>query len=399
MMASSQLRIIVTGLIAEYPLGGMTWHYLQYVLGLSQLGHDVYYFEDSGGWPYDPFAGGLGHTCDYNVSYLAGTMERYGLGDRWAYRLKKETESEWFGLSQSKRQGIVASADILLNVSGTVDRPMEYRAVPKLVYIDTDPVFAQLKLHRGEPGFARRVDVHDIFFSFGERVSEQMPNTGHHWHPTRQPIIVSQWETDSHSRAVYTTIMNWSSYKSESFRGRTYGQKNVEFLKFLRLPSHLPEVQFELAGGPGHNDPTPREMIAGYGWSLVDPMVVCPDLDSYRAYIQGSRGEWSVAKNAYVEGCSGWFSERSACYLAAGRPVIVQDTGFSSVLPTGEGLHAFTTLEEAIEAVHKVEADHDCHSRAARDIAHEYFDTRKVLPMLIETAFREAATEPSECAT
>lgn len=383
---SSRLRVIVTGLIAEYPLGGMTWHYLQYVLGLARLGHEVYYLEDSGGWPYNPFSGGLGYDCDYNVQYLAGIMSRFGLAERWGYRLKKETESQWFGLSDGRRREVVASADLLINVSGTVDRPEDYRAVPRLIYIDTDPVFTQLKLARGDPGFPERVNAHDLHFSFGERVAQTMPDTGHRWLPTRQPIILEEWRTKTTPREVYTTIMNWTSYKSETFQGRSYGQKDIEFIRFLELPRRLAPIEFEIAGGPGHGDTTPRALLTGNSWHLVDPMQACPDLNSYRRYIQSSKGEWSVAKNAYVQGCSGWFSERSACYLAAGRPVIVQDTGFSKVLPSGEGLLAFTTLEGAVAAMHEVEGNYAKHAKAARAVAEAYFDSDKVLNNLIERA-------------
>jgi hypothetical protein len=392
---SSPLQIIVTGLIAQYPFGGMTWHYLQYVLGLARLGHEVYYVEDSGGWPYDPFAQGLGYTCDYNVQYLAGIMSRFGFAEHWAYRFSKdENTSELFGLSESRLRDVVASTDLLISVSGALDRPEDYRTIDRMVYIDTDPVITQLKLARGEPRSAERTNCHDLLFSFGERVTERMPETGHRWRPTRQPVILAEWATTREPRPVYTTVMNWSSYQSEVFQGQTYGQKNVEFMRFLDLPSRLPGTHFEIAGGPGHADPIPRELITGNGWRLVDPMKVAPDVDSYRSYIQSSRAEWSVAKNAYVQGCTGWFSERSACYLAAGRPVIVQDTGFSSVLPTGEGLLAFSSLKEAIDAIHEVESDYARHERAARMIAEEWFDSARVLSRLLEEVFQET-TEPS----
>lgn len=381
---SSTLRIIVTGLLAEYPLGGMTWHYLQYVLGLARLGHDVYYIEDSGGWPYDPRAGGLGYSCDYNVQYLTSLMARFGLQDRWAYRLKMEHNSRWFGMSDARRREVIASADVLLNVSGTVDRPEAYRTVSRLAYIDTDPVFTQFRLAREDSEFFKRVNAHDVHFTFGERVSESTPPTGHEWVATRQPVVISEWQHDIDPRPVYTTVMNWTSYVSETFQGRSYGQKDVEFMRFLDLPQRMPDIEFEIAGGPGYGETSPRELITSNGWRLVDPMVVCPDLDSYRRYIQSSKAEWSVAKNAYVQGWSGWFSERSACYLAAGRPVIVQDTGFSDVLPVGEGLLTFSTLDEARDAICEVESHYSRHAEAARGIAEECFASDIVLGRLLE---------------
>jgi hypothetical protein len=383
-LSSSSLRIIVTGLIAEYPLGGMTWHYLQYVLGLRRLGHDVYYIEHSGNWPYNPVDQAVVGYCDYNVDYLARVMARYGFADRWAYFF--EVESRWFGgMSDQRRADVVASADLLINVSGSVGRPADYRSAKRLVYVDTDPVFAQLKLARRDPHFTPRVDAHDVHFTFGERVAETMPDTGHRWLPTRQPVVLSEWQdgpaTPEPSRL--TTIMNWTSYRSETWQGRTYGQKDEEFRRFLDLPGRFPELQFEIAGAPGTSHPTPRTMLESHGWRFVNPMAHCYDADSYRSYIQGSWGEWSVAKNGYVAGRSAWFSERSACYLAAGRPVIVQDTGFTNVLPVGHGICSFQSFDETVAALAKLKHEYPLHASAAVQIAKTFFDSDIVLTSLI----------------
>ncbi len=385
---SSSLRIIVTGLIAEYPLGGMTWHYLQYLLGLMRLGHDVYYIEHSGNWPYNPVEQVVVGRCEYNLDYLARVMSRYGLAERWAYFF--DVESRWFGLSDVRRAEIVNSADLLINVSGSIGRPQDYRNVERLAYIDTDPVFAQLKLARRDPDFSARVNAHDVHFSFGERISAAMPDTGHQWLPTRQPIVLSEWLNSdtppAPTRPTLTTIMNWTSYRSETWQGRTYGQKDEEFVKFLDLPRRVPGVGFEIVGAPGTSHPTPRGMLESHGWRVVDPMCFCHDTVSYRSYIQRSWGEWSVAKNAYVAGRSGWFSERSACYLAAGRPVIIQDTGFSDVVPVGEGILPFTTPEEAAAGVELLHSDYPRHVAAARRIAESHFSSDAVLTLLLQRA-------------
>jgi len=380
---SSRLRIIVTGLIAEYPLGGMTWHYLQYVLGLARLGHDTYYIEDSGGWPYNPAEGALAHEHDRNVPYLSDIMSRYGLGERWAYRVHGDGESWWFGMSEALRSEVQRTADLVINISGTIESPESFAAGARLVYVDTDPVFIQIRLARGEKRLSERVMAHDCHFSFGERIGAMALETRLNWLPTRQPVLLSEWRTDVPPRPVYTTVMNWTSYTSEQFEGRHYGQKDVEFLRFIDLPFSAYPVRFEIAGGPGHGDTTPREVLEEKGWKLVEPLEVCSDLDSYRNYIQRSRGEWSVAKNAYVRGRSGWFSERSACYLAAGRPVIVQDTGFSESLPVGEGIVAFNDLGEAMEAVAEVEGNYSRHARAAGEIAEQEFGSDVVLASLL----------------
>lgn len=381
-----RLRVIVSGMIAQYPLGGMAWHYLQYVLGLRELGHDVYYLEDTAAWPYDAASGRLAEEPDRNVGYLAALMARFGMADRWAYRVRSGGEAWWFGMSDSRRRDVVASADVLLDVSGALDRPEDYRGAGRLVFIDTDPGFVQLRLQRGEARERERVSAHDVHFSFGERMPGTLPDGGVRWLPTRQPILLSAWRTEEAPRPVYTTVMNWSSYQVERWRGRRYGQKNVEFLRCVSLPRRLPGVRFEIACAHGPGRVAPLTLLERNGWQVVDPTTACPDLDGYRRYVQRSRAEWSVAKNAYVRGRTAWFSERSACYLAAGRPVVVQDTGFSEVLSVGLGIVPFTTPAEAVEAVRSVEADYARHAHAAHEIAREYFASGVVLRSLLERA-------------
>jgi hypothetical protein len=383
---SAGLRIVVSGLIAQYPLGGVAWDYLQYVVGLARLGHDVYYLEDTGQWPYDPREGGVSKGCQFNVEYLAGLIARYGLADRWAYRFPHE--SRWFGMSDTRRAEVLRSAELLLNVSGTLERPDRYRSVSRLAYVDSDPVFTQIKLARGQADFRQLVDQHDVQFSFGERLSEAMPDTGHRWRPTRQPIVLAEWRVSQPSRDVLTTVMNWTSYNEVRYDGRSYGQKDVEFMRFLELPSRVTPTVLEIAVNEGKVRRPPRALLTHKGWRVVDPATVCPDMDRYRRYIESSKAEWSVAKNGYVVGKAGWFSCRSACYLAAGRPVIVQDTGFGAVLPVGEGLLSFATMDDAVAAIHDVQASYARHAKAARAIAEDYFDSAKVLTRLIDDASR-----------
>ncbi len=382
------LRIIVTGLLAQYPLGGVSWDYAQYVAGLHQLGHDVYYFEDTGQWPFNPFSGGVAKDCQFNVNYLARLLSRFGLQEQWAYRFP--WQSQWFGLTDRKRNDIIKTADLLINVSGTLWRPSDYSGINRLAYIDSDPVFTQMKLARGQDDFRQWIDAHHIHFSFGEDLSAIVPSTGHTWLPTRQPILLSEWEPPANYREVYTTIMNWTSYKPVSYQGQTYGQKDIELSRFLELPKKVPEIVLELAVNTGKTKRTPRDLLARKGWRITHPDAVCPDMDSYRAYISSSKAEWSIAKNGYVVGQPGWFSCRSACYLASGRPVIVQDTGFSRIFPVGKGIVAFTTMDEAVRAINDVESNYAEHAEAARALAEEYFDSNIVLNSLIERAMNNA---------
>jgi len=410
--SSQRLRIIVTGLIAQHPsLGGVAWDYLQYPAGLRALGHDVYYFEDSGEWPYTVDGGPTGHEwiahdCTPNLTHLAEVMERFGLADRWAYRFP--IKPRWFGMPHAKRREVIETADLLINISGSLWRPWDYRSVRRLAYVDSDPVFTQIKLSpaRAQLKFQKRVAAHDVHFTFGEQLSSAMP-TPYTWYPTRQPILLSEWETACAPRPVYTTVMSWASYRPEQFRGERYGQKDVEFRRFIGVPASVREVRFEVAlnsiehvGWQSQEDRDRRipaaSLLTSAGWNVVDARDVCAGLERYRRYIQHSRAEWSVAKNGYVKGRSGWFSCRSACYLAAGRPTVVQDTGFSRVIPSGVGVLAFNNIEEVTAAVAEVQADYPRHARAAREIASAYFDSRKVLADFIDNAMTVERTRELE---
>jgi hypothetical protein len=409
----SSLRVIVTGLIAQHRLlGGVAWDYINIVLGLKRLGHDVYYMEDSGEWPYnfDGGAGGNEWSVDDpkpNIKSLANVMSQFGLGHKWAYRFP--TKQEWFGLSADIREEVIRSADLLINVSGTLEHPSHYRQVQKLVYLDTDPVFTQIAVANGNSELRARIDAHDVHFTVGECLGPAVPDTGHKWHPTKHPIVLGEWRSSLPYQNTFTTVMNWTSYKPLAYHGRTYGQKDVEFVKFMNLPQQAHSTALEVAlpklhhvrwqshyekVAPqvqalieNHRQWTPHEMLKHLGWRVIDATEVCCDFTSYRQYIQSSKGEWSIAKNGYVDGKSGWFSGRSACYLAAGRPIVVQDTGFSQVLPVGQGVLSFNTLEEAAAGLEEVEHNYRQHSKAATAIAETYFDSDKVLSRIITKAF------------
>jgi hypothetical protein len=412
-MRDSRLRIVVTGLIAQHPrLGGVAWDYAQYPAGLADLGHDVYYLEDSGEWPYTAEGGPsreswIAYDCTPNVDHLDVVMKRFGLSDRWMYRFP--VKPRWFGLPHRKRREVLATADLVINVSGTLKRPQDYGGTARLVYIDSDPVFTQVKLNqpRGQLKFQRRVAAHDLYFSFGERLEAAVPPTPQEWKPTRQPILLNEWRPRAQRRDVFTTVMSWTSYRPLRHARRAFAQKDVEFKRFLELPravrptrlevalAQTQHVDWQLNGTPlspqiatliRERDWTPQQLLRRTGWRTVDAASVCPDVERYRRYVESSKGEWSVAKHGYVEGRPGWFSCRSACYLAAGRPVVVQDTGFAGILPVGEGLLTFSTLDEAAAAIREVEARYPQHARAARAIAEEYFDSRAVLSRLVEEA-------------
>ena len=387
------MRIIVTGLVGQYAFGGVAWDYLQYVEGFRQLGHEVFYLEDTEMWPYDPVNNTISADCSYNVRYLADVMNRLGLAGRWVYR--NAADGSYHGASKNFCDG----ADIFLNVSGCGWLRPEYLRIPKKIFLDSDPMFTQVALVSGQQDVIERIHAHDFHFTFAENINApncRIPKAGLNWIPTRQPIVLDWWPVggsalpgatgDSRARKgaptddKFTTVMNWVSYKSCEYDGETWGQKDVEFLKFVDLPARVSQ-KFEIAMGMGPGMKRPTEMLRAKGWAIVEPSERLPDPWTYRDYLQKSKGEWSIAKEGYVKSRSGWFSCRSACYLALGRPCVLQDTGWSAHYPTGQGLFAFNTMDEAVAGIEAISAD-DC--VAARRVAEECFDARKVLGKMLE---------------
>jgi hypothetical protein len=381
------MRAIVTGMIATYPVGGVAWDYGHYILGLNALGLETYYVEDTGGPTYDPVQRLYGDDCAYGVRFLQESLAALspGLAERWHFR---SAHGVCYGLSPSKLKHVIQSADIFVNVSGSALLRDEYMACPCKVLIDTDPGWNQFvnyprwDAHPGWQG-SHGYRAHDHFFTYAERLGFSdclLPDMGLTWHPTRPPVAVDHWQPCRPDRA-WTTVMTWNNFlKPVEYEGRVYGTKEMEFSTIEGLPTIRPEVPFEIAKG-GAEAPIAQWKAAG--WNVIDSHSISTTADDYRQYIETSRGEISVAKNLYVATRSGWFSCRSACYLAAARPVVVQDTGFSDMVPVGEGLLAFADGSEAASAIAEVESDYERHSRAARSIAAEYFDARRVISGLL----------------
>ncbi len=389
------MRIIVTGLVGQYAFGGVAWDYLQFVEGFRQLGHDVYYLEDTEMWPYDPIKNTISDDCSYNVKYLSDVMDRFGLGDRWIYR--NAPDGSYHGRCEAEAKEICATADVFLNVSGCGWLRPEYLRIPKKIFLDSDPMFTQVALVSGKQDVIDRIRAHNFCFTFAENINAsdcRIPAAGFHWIPTRQPIVLEWWPSAKAQndgapggralpRDIFTTVMNWVSYKGCEYNGETWGQKDVEFMKFIDLPQKTAQ-KFEIAMGMGPGMKRPTEMLQQNGWQIIEPSDHLPEPWKYRDYLRNSKGEWSVAKEGYVKSRSGWFSCRSACYLALGRPCVLQDTGWSAHYPTGHGLFAFRTMEEAIASIDAINADYTAHSRAARRLAERMFDARKVLGQMLE---------------
>ena len=380
------MRIIVTGLVGQYAFGGVAWDYLQFVEGFRQLGHEVFYLEDTEMWPYDPIKNTVSEDCSYNVKYLGNVMENLGLGDRWIYR--NAADGSYHGVSETEAKKFCASADVFLNVSGCGWLRPEYLRIPKKIFLDSDPMFKQVDLISGKQDAIDRVRAHDFHFTFAENMNApecRIPKAGLQWIPTRQPIVLNWWKPEHAKppRDVFTTVMNWVSYGGCEYAGEKWGQKDVEFLKFIELPQKTGQ-EFEIAMGMGPGMKRPTELLHQKGWSIIEPSEHLPDPWKYHDYLRDSKGEWSVAKEAYVKSRSGWFSCRSACYLALGRPCVLQDTGWSEVYQTGSGLFAFNTIEQAVAGIGSVNSAYAKHSAAARRLAEEKFDARKVLGAMLD---------------
>jgi len=406
-------RLVLSGTMAMNPYAGMAWMHMQIAAGLLRLGHDVYYIEASASWPYDPVRSARVNDTDYAVPYVARMAEKFGMAGRWGFRASF-SDRQWHGMSQTRAEDLLLTADAVLNLAGGSHlRSVEELKVGHLVYLGTDPVFPEVGYATGDAWAVKTVDEHDVCVTYGENIGTPdcplppLPRLAGH---TRQPVIMDMWESGAPAGRTFTTVCNWKQEGHDiEFQGEQYyWSKHREFLKFLALPART-GLEFELAMGltgaapardehgeivwkrPGKGNAilavgmtmAERQQLFDHGWHIANAHEITMEPEPYHAYICQSRGEFTVAKDQNVRLNTGWFSERSACYLAAGRPVVTQDTGFGRILPTGEGLFAFNTLDEAQAAVEAINSDYDRHSRAARMIAAEYFASERVLPALL----------------
>jgi hypothetical protein len=381
----NRMRIVVLGYIVRGPIGGLAWHHLQYVLGLKRLGHDVCFIEDSDDYPscYDPGRHVVDTDPTYGLRFAADAFRRLGLDEQWAYH--DAHTAQWLGPARNNAERFCRSADLVLNVSAVNPLRDWTIDVPLRALIDTDPVFTQVRNIRNVASREGALG-HNAFFTFAENVerySAMLPDDGIHWRATRQPVVLDLWQvTHADPSAPFTTVMQWQSYPSLEYAGRVYGTKAESFEAFMELP-RLTARPLEIA--LGGND-APREMLAKKRWTLRNPLDVAREPADFQAYVRASRGELAIAKQAYVVSNSGWFSERSAAYLASGRPVVTQETGFSEWLPVGDGLFAFPDPAGAVDALERIENDYERCSSTARSIAENFFDSSEVLSTLLERA-------------
>lgn len=377
----ARLTILLSGMIAGVPhQGGATWAVLQYLLGFSRLGHDVYFVEPVAGSALQPEGTRLARST--NAAYFRRVVRDFGLAENSALLLAGTRQT--VGLPYARLREAAERADVLLNIAGMLADPSLASGAGARVYLDLDPAFTQL-WHAAE-NIDMRFDGHTHFVTVGQHVGRPgcvVPSCGRDWLTTLQPVVLEHWPLrESIAYDALTTVANWRGYGSVEYLGRFYGQKAHSLRRLIELPT-LTDEKFILALAihPGEHDDLAS--LSRNKWNLLAPSRVTSTPADYRRFVQGSKAEFGFAKSGYVDSRCGWFSDRSVCYLASGRPVIAQETGFSDYLPTGHGLFAFESAREAVEHIRNMNADYDSHARASRRIAAEYFDSDKVLARLL----------------
>ena len=368
--------VVVAGAMANKAgSAGEAWVRLSWVRGFERLGLDVRFVEElSPTDAPDPAA----------VEWFEAIAGRFGLAER-ASLLRGEEALAGPSLDELVE---FASHATLVNISGHLTLDRLFAAFRQRVMVDIDPGFTQFWHEAGIEG--ANVGGHDLYFTIGELIGTPgcpIPTGGIDWLPVRPPVVLEDWPVAGTSEPErFTTIANWRGpFGPIEHGGRTYGLKVHEFRKFASLPRRSPR-HFEIALEIHPDDDRDRRALRDHGWHLVAPREVAGDPDAFRAYVQSSGAEFSVAQGVYVDTACGWFSDRTTRYLASGKPVLVQDTGFSQGLPVGEGLVAFTTLDQAAAGAERIASDYQAHRAAARALAEERFDSDKVLPRFLAEA-------------
>jgi hypothetical protein len=379
---ASRLRIVVSGMVAgDTGQGGASWAVLQYVLGFQSLGHEVYLIEPVDKGSIQPRESALERSD--NASYFRHVVDRFGLAERAA--LIRRGTTEVIGVPHDRLRRLTKDADVLINVSGMLTDPGLTESIPVRVYLDLDPAFNQL--WQAVQGINMHFEGHTHFVTVGQSIGSSscpVPTVGRRWIGTPPPVVLSLWPVAPRiDRDAWTTVGNWRGYGSIEYEGILYGQKAHSLRGFMSIP-RLTAERFVLAMSIHPDEISDLEALIANGWELADPPDVTGTPDAYRRFIQGSKGEFGIAKSGYVVSRSGWFSDRSACYLASGKPVIAQETGFSSFLPTGKGLLCFEESTDVLAAIDAVTGDYQGHSRAARAIAEEPLDAARVLGRLLD---------------
>ncbi len=376
------MRIVFAGKIGRSITGGGAWTDLQYLLGLRELGHEVYYLEDCGetSWVYDWDKEEWTEELTYPAAYVRDCLQPFGFTEQWIYR----TTGQAAGMALRAFEEICSQADLMImrGIPLWVWRK-EYEAVRRRIFIDVDPGFTQIDIINGDAGLRTALEHCHHLFTIGQRFGARdcrIPSAGLTWLKTLSPVALSAWPYAQDGPAThFTSVMRWQGLHEVTYEGTCYGQKDKEFPRFFELPRRTKQPFCLALNGP-------EEVFVQHGWEILPGEVISKTPLSYREFIQHSRAEFGVAKHGYVAMRSGWFSDRSVCYLASGRPILIQDTGLRDWLPAAEGLVLFQDVPEALHGIERINGDYEHHRRAARQLAEEYFATEKVLPPLLEAA-------------
>jgi hypothetical protein len=384
-------RVVVMGFMGSCPIAGVIWQHVHYIVGLQRLGHDVYYIEDSARLPYNPETFEVNNEFDYAARLLERLAREFEFKNRWAFCARYLRGRPTAGLSLKRIRQLYREADAILNICGAQEFNDDLLASDRIIYVESDPGVEQIRIDKGVRSTIDYLRRHRSLFTFGENVGTKsflVPTHNLKWLPTRQPVVIDLWKTNRAPprAAVFTSIANWSTsgLKDITWRGEKYlWSKSREFLRFVAAPKKACET-FELA--TNIKDAKARAKFLRNGWRFHSPLQLSVDYWLYRDYVRRSKGEFTVAKDQYIRLNTGWFSDRSACYLAAGRPVIIQQSGFTQHYGNDGGLFAFSSIKEIVDAVKAINADYARHSRAARYIARDVFEAEKVLASLLGRA-------------
>ena len=384
-------KIVVMGFMGSMPIAGVIWQHVHYMVGLQRLGHEVYYVEDSARLPYNPQTFEVTNESDYAAAVLERLSREFGFTNRWAFCARYLPRLPTAGMSLTKIRRLYREADAILNICGTQEFNDDLLESDRIIYVESDPGVEQIKIDQKIRSTVRYLRRHHALFTFGENVGTSafpVPTHRFKWLPTRQPIVTDFWRAPRSPGkvAVFTSVANWSTSGLKDIvwrRSKYLWSKSRQFVRFIKAPVRAGET-FELA--MDIKEVKIRQRFEANGWRFVSPLQMSVDYWSYRDYIRKSKGEFTVAKDQYVRLNTGWFSDRSACYLAAGRPVITQETGFSRMYGHDAGLFGFRSLGEIAESVKAINRDYQRHARAAREIAREFFEAEKVVHSLLERA-------------
>jgi hypothetical protein len=375
---------VVCGFIGKSPVAGMSLYNLHYICGLQELGYEVHYVERQNGPDecYNPQVSDSTDDCSFAIDYLLRILPDYGIpAGRFSFI---DREDQCHGSGWTALREALDRADFLLTLA---DRTWfeELERCPRRAFVDGDPLYTQVAMLAGEAG---ELAHYDTLFSYCTRMGQldcKVPSAGRTWIPARPVVSTRLWDSAPNLGPLpVTTVMNWGAWGDVTYNCQSFGHKNREFERFIDLPSKTPQPLTIAAGGP-----VPRERLRRSGWTLIDPLAATGTILQYREFIAASRADFGIAKHAYVASRCGWFSDRSTCYLAAGRPVLHQETGFSDWLPVGKGVFSFSSMEDVLEAFRCLDSDYAGHARAARALAEEAFEASTVLAgMLRDSGYR-----------